>query len=414
MDTESKKFLEEVKKGKARKFVMICKGVKILSMFVYKKGTVEKYKKQAKQEGKGQFYHGVVNGKGLEIAFNLSSSDGFDKPPGKELILKDFLKTEADMKFKPSYQIVTDLPEVDESDDDVDSTGDTSPAESDSTATDSSLADQFKVRLTALVARLKAAAGTPAGGEAKLKASEANVFARKEDFVQANALLDQADDLLNSASDTTSSSSETDTSLADQFKVRLTALVAQLKAAAGTSAGGEAKLKASEANVFARKADFVQANALLDQADDLLNSAANSVTDSELDSATETATDVLAVWRDAKESVDDQLNKLSAELRNSSHPYLQEIGGVGLHELAKDQGGIYVSMQASLFEFNGSDGVGRQKAAAKVLDAVNNYRSFVETSEVLKVVDQHKNTTLVSSLRDALNKLENEMQRHAA
>ena len=53
MDTESKKFLEEVKKGKARKFVMICKGVKILSMFVYKKGTVEKYKKQAKQEGKG-------------------------------------------------------------------------------------------------------------------------------------------------------------------------------------------------------------------------------------------------------------------------------------------------------------------------------------------------------------------------
>ena len=394
------------------------------------------------------------------------------------------------MKFKPSYQIVTDLPEVDESDDDVDSTGDTSPAESDSTATDSSLADQFKVRLTALVARLKAAAGTPAGGEAKLKASEANVFARKEDFVQANALLDQADDLLNSASDTTSSSApETDTSLADQFKVRLTALVAQLKAAAGTSAGGEAKLKASEANVFARKADFVQANALLDQADDLLNSAsdstsgsapetdssladqfkvrltalvarlkaaagtpaggeaklkaseanvfarkadfvqanalldqaddflnsaANSVTDSELDSATETATDVLAVWRDAKESVDDQLNKLSAELRNSSHPYLQEIGGVGLHELAKDQGGIYVSMQASLFEFNGSDGVGRQKAAAKVLDAVNNYRSFVETSEVLKVVDQHKNTTLVSSLHNALNKLENEMQRHAA
>ena len=167
-------------------------------------------------------------------------------------------------------------------------------------------------------------------------------------------------------------------SLADQFKVRLTALVARLKAAAGTPAGGEAKLKASEANVFARKADFVQANALLDQADDFLNSAANSVTDSEPDSATDTATDVLAVWRDAKESVDDQLNKLSAELRNSSQPYLQEIGGVGLHELAEDQGGIYVSMQASLFEFNGSDGVGRQRAAAKVLDAVNNYRSFVE------------------------------------
>ena len=62
----------------------------------------------------------------------------------------------------------------------------------------------------------------------------------------------------------------------------------------------------------------------------------------------------------------------------------------------------------------GSDGVGRQEAATKVLDAVNSYRSFVNTNAVLKVLDQHKNTTLVSSLHDALNKLENEMQRHAA
>ena len=78
MDTESKKFLEEVKKGKARKFVMICRNAKILSMIVYKKGEARNYKKRALKEGKGQFYHGVVNGNGLEIAFNLSSSDGFD------------------------------------------------------------------------------------------------------------------------------------------------------------------------------------------------------------------------------------------------------------------------------------------------------------------------------------------------
>ena len=77
--------------------------------------------------------------------------------------------------------------------------------------TDTSLADQFKVRLTALVARLKGGCrNTGPGGEAKLKASEANVFARKEDFVQANALLDQADDLLNSASDSTAGSAPRD------------------------------------------------------------------------------------------------------------------------------------------------------------------------------------------------------------
>ena len=45
MDSETKKFLEEVKKGKPRKFVMICKGMKILSLIVYKKGVVETYRK---------------------------------------------------------------------------------------------------------------------------------------------------------------------------------------------------------------------------------------------------------------------------------------------------------------------------------------------------------------------------------
>jgi len=49
----------------------------------------------------------------------------------------------------------------------------------------------FNERLKALLPDIKAAAGTPAGDEAKLKVSEASVFARKKDFVQANASLDQ-------------------------------------------------------------------------------------------------------------------------------------------------------------------------------------------------------------------------------
>ena len=53
VDSDTKKFLEEVKKGKPRKFVMICKGIKILSMVVYKKGTVEKYKKRGKKGWQG-------------------------------------------------------------------------------------------------------------------------------------------------------------------------------------------------------------------------------------------------------------------------------------------------------------------------------------------------------------------------
>lgn len=41
VDSDTKMYLDEVKKGKPRKFVMICKGGKMLSMIVYKKGGVE-------------------------------------------------------------------------------------------------------------------------------------------------------------------------------------------------------------------------------------------------------------------------------------------------------------------------------------------------------------------------------------
>jgi len=51
----------------------------------------------------------------------------------------------------------------------------------------------FNHRLAALVPEIKSVAGTPSGDEAKLKASEAGVFARKKEFAQANALLDQAE-----------------------------------------------------------------------------------------------------------------------------------------------------------------------------------------------------------------------------
>ncbi|MEM8668206.1 MAG: hypothetical protein AAGG48_11860 [Planctomycetota bacterium] len=111
------KYLDEVKKGKPRRFVMICKGIKILSLIAYKKGTVETYKKLAKTNGNGQFFHGVIDGKGENISFKLARSDGYEKPPGKELTLKDHLKSEFGMKFRPEYKIVDELPDVPEDDD---------------------------------------------------------------------------------------------------------------------------------------------------------------------------------------------------------------------------------------------------------------------------------------------------------
>ena len=109
MNSESLKHLEDARKGKLRRFVIISKGVKILSMVIFKRGSISKYKKEAKKEAKGKFFHGVISGKGKKIVFQLSSEDGYDKPPGKEIILKDFLAKKSGLLFQPEYQIVTCL-----------------------------------------------------------------------------------------------------------------------------------------------------------------------------------------------------------------------------------------------------------------------------------------------------------------
>lgn len=114
---ESADYLEDVKKGKPRKFAMICKGTSVLSLVVYKKGNIENRKKEAKEGGKGQFYFGVVDGKGMDIRFVLARADGFESEPVKSTVLKSFLDEAAGMKCKPHFEIVDEQPLVLDEDD---------------------------------------------------------------------------------------------------------------------------------------------------------------------------------------------------------------------------------------------------------------------------------------------------------
>lgn len=110
LDEDSQKYLEEAKKGKARKFAMLCKGPQIVGLKIYKKGNEEKYKKELKKEATGQFYAGLITGKGQKLVFQLPR-DLYEKPPTKEITLKEFLSDEAEMKFKPTYELVATLGE---------------------------------------------------------------------------------------------------------------------------------------------------------------------------------------------------------------------------------------------------------------------------------------------------------------
>jgi tetratricopeptide (TPR) repeat protein len=57
-------------------------------------------------------------------------------------------------------------------------------------------ATRFAARFKELLPKIKAAAPTPAGREANLKASEAGVFAKKKEFDRASAILDEIEKLL--------------------------------------------------------------------------------------------------------------------------------------------------------------------------------------------------------------------------
>jgi hypothetical protein len=106
LDKESIEQLDQVRKGKSRKFVMVTKGTNILNLIVFKRGTYEKYRKQALSAGPGQVCTGIVEGKGQDITFKIAETDGFSKEPVKALTIRTFLEEKADFKCKPSFEVV--------------------------------------------------------------------------------------------------------------------------------------------------------------------------------------------------------------------------------------------------------------------------------------------------------------------
>lgn len=106
LDDDSQKNLDEARNGQARKFAMVCKGEKIISLVVFKSGSVDKYKAQAKEKGSGDFSHGEIAGKGLNLIFRVAKSDGFKEVPAKDQKLKEFLKTETGTAFTPAFALV--------------------------------------------------------------------------------------------------------------------------------------------------------------------------------------------------------------------------------------------------------------------------------------------------------------------
>jgi len=217
-----------------------------------------------------------------------------------------------------------------------------STATGDAPKVDPSIA--FNERLKALLPKIKEAAGRPAGEDARLKASEAGVFARKQDFDQAQALLDEVEQLLAAPVDAPAPETRQRTDAGVEITERLKALMPRLKELAGTPQGDELRLMLSEAGVFARKKEFDQAGALLDRAEQLL---AGGSTDTPQDEQTAPPTgdvdpaELRQRWDDARgelsvavERAIGQLEALARALMGSEDPNLLWVAEEGIGQVA--------------------------------------------------------------------------------
>ena len=189
MDDESKKILLDVKKGKARKFVMIKDGVEIDKLYIFRKGPFDRFVRMAKQQGvRGEPFWGIVRGDGLDIRFELSRSDGFTGPPGTQIRLKEFLKETTGLKLEPDYVIV-DAPTPIEEDGPEVATGE--DADRDEAVPEEDPGEKF-VRLLKLVlphVKRALAVATSVSDELQTRVREAQDLGRRRDFEQGLATL---------------------------------------------------------------------------------------------------------------------------------------------------------------------------------------------------------------------------------
>lgn len=356
---ETKEMLEEhVKKGKPRKFFLICKGATINTLEVFKKGPYGPKIMKAKKDGfKGEVTYGIVTGQGKELYFQLAGNqavaeimkvDSFcEKPPTKRAKLREFL-ADNDLSFKCSYYILTDPTLAPDPDSEAGASGappascrvtddgdasdvETSENESEeTTAPPVSDTNLFTDRLKALKPEIDrvVASGQPVGQEVKLRVSEAAMFARKKENDKANEILDQVEVLLKQGKSPTKESEESESeteestgpNLSALFNKRFADLIARVKLVAGSEWDQDLKLKASEAGMFARKKDFEQANEALDAVESLLNDIEES-----LQNPTETSElSALEKWKAARSEVTQALHALAKAIIGAKDPEAKE------------------------------------------------------------------------------------------
>lgn len=442
--------LSDARKGKSRKFLMLVKGVDVVALTLFKKGSHTKHLTEAKKVGSGQVYFGVVTGQGLDLTFSLATADGFEKAPVKNTTLKEFLSEHADMTCKPEIEIVKACPLVLDADDPLvarflelqgrakqvteaapgragefdemckkivvvldqdDNRGavplldqlekalaSTSTSETTPQPVTGNDAQTFATRLAALKEKIAAAikANLPISAQIKQLVDASSAAAKSGKFPTALAALDRIESQLTAIAD-----------IRKTLEQRMLGARPTLEKAVAT--GGtivdELKRKLSEAGAFLRSGDLGGVLRGMDEFDGLAAKMGSS-------SPRSPVGDVLAIWREAKELADGQLNSFVDALRKSGDEYLVKVAEGGVHSFVEGPSRVYVTLQATLFEYQSASGEAKSAAAKKAIQAMTDYRKFLKSSQFLEVCDTNElcgPLTIRDTLNSALDRLERQL-----
>lgn len=392
MSPDSIAYLEEVKKGKPRKFAMICKGTNIVSLVVYKKGNVEKRKKEAKESGKGQFYFGIVDGRGQDIRFVLARADGFDSAPVKSTVLKSFLDEVANLKCKPYFEIVDVAPlALDEDDPLVARFLQLQGAALQACEAHSQRADEINELCLLIGKLLDQEPNDEASGKLDtLEALLASLGANASSVVEQNAAPQQP---------------QGDPAAA--FMARLKPLMPGIQQAKANPSviGEQIAAAANEAGVFARQKDFEQAHRSLDEVERLLQQTADGRPKTD-GSAVEFAK-IKLEWNAAKQAVKKQLDELAKEILNDPEEEQEEESEEGddmttaVVKLDKVLSRLNEGLGDTLDELYSAEPSARPPIFIRLTSIVQNYQVYLSQDELIALVEENPYRSV--QIRETLN-----------
>lgn len=335
---------------KARNFVLFGKGTSVLKLLVDKKPIKAGAIQEARAESKANvIIRGVVQGNGAELVFSVVG----EEPGLKIAALREFLSEQSGMKFKPRFEVVPELAEIDDRDEETES--DESSSEDVVATTDAPPVPPPPPPTGAVPAEQALAA---------LIATMKSLAPHVQAFIQKSP--DKRDAVVE---------------LMNEF---------QKRAKAGDVAGAKA--------IVTALGQAIKQSATPAQANESTGSPG-----SEFWPAWEKARDA---WRDAMETVNQQLEKLRVQLVSTDDPDLKQIAEFGLNAITKDH---RVPLEAALLDLDRARGGDASKAVAAAREHVVDFRDHLDTDERVEACDDNPfdvTVTIQKSLDGALAELE--------